>query len=180
MILELLRGGEAAELARKHGLSQAQLFAWRDRFLEGGQAALRTRRGQVELERDRRGQELERKVGQLTVENEILKKPTSCSANVGGDQRDEGAGRSAQSGVSDAGRLAGGVLQRAAGRGPHPPPQEPCDERLAQRIRTSLDRGEPFDYRRVWAWLRFQEGVRMNRKTVHRIMQRNGWQCRLW
>jgi transposase len=74
VVLDLLRGGEAAELARKHGLSQAQLFAWRDRFLQAGQAALRTRQGQVEQERDRQVRELERKVGQLTVENEILKK----------------------------------------------------------------------------------------------------------
>jgi len=77
VVLDLLRGGEAAELARSHGLSQAQLFVWRDRFLEGGQAALRTRRGQVALERDRQVRELERKVGQLTLENELLKKPTS-------------------------------------------------------------------------------------------------------
>ena len=55
-----------------------------------------------------------------------------------------------------------------------------CDEILAQRIRTILDREETFGYRRVWAWLRFKEGVVVNRKTVHRIMQRNGWQCRLW
>ena len=74
VILELLRGGEAGELTRSHGLSQAQLFVWRDRFLEGGQAALRTRRGQLALERDRQVRELERKVGQLTVENELLKK----------------------------------------------------------------------------------------------------------
>ena len=75
VVLDLLRGGEAAELARSHGLSQAQLFVWRDRFLEGGQAALRTRRGQVALERDRQVRELERTVGQLTLENELLKKP---------------------------------------------------------------------------------------------------------
>ncbi len=74
VILELLRGGDAGELARKHGLSQAQLFVWRDRFLEGGQAALRTRRGQIALEQDRQVRELERKVGQLTLENELLKK----------------------------------------------------------------------------------------------------------
>jgi len=74
VILDLLRGGDAVELARKHGLSQAQLFAWRDRFLEAGHAALRTRQGRAAQERDRRVQELERKVGQLTVENEILKK----------------------------------------------------------------------------------------------------------
>lgn len=77
VILELLRGGEAAELARTHGLSQAQLFVRRDRFLEGGQAALRTRRGQLALERDRQVRELERKVDQLTLENELLKNPMS-------------------------------------------------------------------------------------------------------
>jgi transposase len=74
VVLDLLRGGDAVELARRHGLSQAQLLLWRDRFLEGGQAVLRTRRGQVELDRDRQVRELERKVGQLTVENELLKK----------------------------------------------------------------------------------------------------------
>lgn len=74
VILDLLRGGDAVELARKHGLSQAQLFAWRDRFLAAGQAALKTRRGQIDSERERQVRELERKVGQLTVENEILKK----------------------------------------------------------------------------------------------------------
>jgi hypothetical protein len=63
---------------------------------------------------------------------------------------------------------------------PTPPQQEPYDEALAQRIRGILDREETFGYRRVWAWLRFQEGVRVNRKTVHRIMQLQGWQCRLW
>ena len=77
VVLELLRGGEAVELARKHGHSQAPLFAWRDRFVEAGQAALRTRQRRAEQERDRRVRELERKVGQLTLENEIFKKPTS-------------------------------------------------------------------------------------------------------
>jgi len=78
-------------------------------------------------------------------------------------------------GVSRAGFYKG---QQGAAR--TPPRQEPCDERLAQRIRTILDREEPFGYRRERAWLRFKEGVTVNRKTVHRIMQRNGWQCRLW
>ncbi len=74
VIVELLRGGDAVELARRYGLSQAQLLLWRDRFLEGGQAALKTRRGQVELDRERQVRALERKVGQLTLENELLKK----------------------------------------------------------------------------------------------------------
>lgn len=66
------------------------------------------------------------------------------------------------------------------GSGPTPPRQTLGDERLAQRIRSILDREETFGYRRVWAWLRFQEGVMVNRKTVHQIMQLQGWQCRLW
>ena len=74
LVLELLRGRDAWELARRYELSQAQLFAWRDRFLQAGQAALRTRQGRAEQERDRQVRELERRVGQLTLENEILKK----------------------------------------------------------------------------------------------------------
>lgn len=74
VVLELRRGGDAVEMARRHGLSQAQLCAWRERFLEGGQGALKTRRGRGEQAHERRVRELERKVGQLTLENEVLKK----------------------------------------------------------------------------------------------------------
>jgi putative transposase len=61
---------------------------------------------------------------------------------------------------------------------PRRPPR--YDAGLAQRIRQLLDSEESFGYRRVWAWLRFKEGIRVNPKTVHRIMQLKGWQCRLW
>ncbi len=71
VVLELLRGGEAVELARRYGLSQAELFSWRDRFLAAGQAALPTRRRRAELDDERRVRALERKVGQLTLENAI-------------------------------------------------------------------------------------------------------------
>jgi transposase-like protein len=74
VVLELLRGGDAAELARHHGLSQAELFSCRDGFLTAGQAALKTRRTRAALEQEHHLQALERKVGQLTLENEILKK----------------------------------------------------------------------------------------------------------
>lgn len=73
-----------------------------------------------------------------------------------------------------------GFYKWQRGSVPTPPWQAPYDERSAQRIRSILDREETFGYRRVWAWLRFQEGVVVNRKTVHRIMQLKGWQCRLW
>ena len=54
------------------------------------------------------------------------------------------------------------------------------DEALARRIRAILDTHETFGYRRVWAFLRFKDGIVVNIKKVHRIMQRKGWQCRLW
>ena len=74
VVLELLCGGEAVGVARRRGLSQVQLFTWRDRFLEGGQTALRTRRGQINSEQERQVRELERKVGQLIVEKWAVKK----------------------------------------------------------------------------------------------------------
>jgi transposase-like protein len=74
VVLELLRGGDAMELARTYGLSQAELFSWRARFLAAGQAALQTRRPRAELEQEQRVRALERKGGQLTLENEVLTK----------------------------------------------------------------------------------------------------------
>ena len=71
VVLELLRGGDAPTISRSHGISQSQLFSWRDKFLEGGRAALRTRRSSPQ---DSKIRQLERLVGRLTMEKEILKK----------------------------------------------------------------------------------------------------------
>jgi hypothetical protein len=72
VVMELLRGGEAAEISRTHGISQSELFEWRDRFLEAGKESLKSR--SKDPERDKRVRHLERLVGRLTMENEILKK----------------------------------------------------------------------------------------------------------
>jgi transposase-like protein len=71
VVLELLRGGDAAAISRSNGISQAQLFDWRDRFLEAGKAALKVRRNQ---DHNKKIRQLERLVGRLTMEKEILKK----------------------------------------------------------------------------------------------------------
>ena len=70
VVLELLRGAEAAQLARENGLSQSRLFEWRDRFLEGGMAELKFKRRKDPKEKEIG--RLERKVGQLTLQVEIL------------------------------------------------------------------------------------------------------------
>ena len=49
------------------------------------------------------------------------------------------------------------------------------DEVLAKRIRDLIHRFPTFGYRRIWAWLRHREQVRVNRKAIYRILQVKGW-----
>jgi transposase len=72
VVLALLKGADVAELCRKNGISQSQLYGWRDCFLEGGTEQLKSRRGRKDP-REREISRLERKVGQLTVQMEILR-----------------------------------------------------------------------------------------------------------
>ena len=73
VVIALLKGGDAVELAREYGISQAELYGWRDRFLEGGQEALKTRRNGLEAARERKVARLERKIGEMAIEAEILR-----------------------------------------------------------------------------------------------------------
>lgn len=70
VVLEFIRGAEVVQLARENGISQSQLFEWRDRFLEGGKAELKFKRRKDPQEKEIG--RLERKVGQLTLQVEIL------------------------------------------------------------------------------------------------------------
>jgi len=80
-VLALLRREEsAAKLARRLGVSEPTLYAWRDKFMAGGMAAL-AGGGNGETSDSRRIKELERAVeqrdqvvGELTLVNRILKK----------------------------------------------------------------------------------------------------------
>src|SRR4029450_1858024 len=68
----LLRGESLEELSRELKVEAHRLAAWRDDFLEGGKDALKGQRlGRTSGERALR--QAERKVGQLTMENEILR-----------------------------------------------------------------------------------------------------------
>lgn len=116
--------------------------------------------------------ELESKVSQLTAEKEFLKNRRADPltwADVS-RLRAEGTPLSLLGRTLSVPRARFYREQRGAGCAR--PGQEPCDERLAQRIRSIMDQEETFGCRRVWAWLRFKEGVMVNRKIPHRIMQR--------
>ena len=49
------------------------------------------------------------------------------------------------------------------------------DEVLAERIQRLIERHPTFGYRRLWALLRFGEGLRINRKAVYRVLKLKGW-----
>jgi len=54
------------------------------------------------------------------------------------------------------------------------------DQELASRVESIIREDETFGYRRVWAHLRFKEGMRVKVKKVHRIVKLKGWGCKLW
>ena len=49
------------------------------------------------------------------------------------------------------------------------------DEVLSSRIHGLIQRFPTFGYRRLWAWLRFREGIIVNLKKVYRILKIKGW-----
>ena len=71
-VLRLLRGEPLETLSRELGVEAHRLAAWRDEFLEGGKEGLKGQRPDRSGD-DRALRLAERKVGQLTMENEILR-----------------------------------------------------------------------------------------------------------
>ena len=68
-VLRLLRGESLELLSRDLGVTAATLSSWRDDFLAGGQAALKSRPTD---DRDEEIARLRAKVGELTMDNELL------------------------------------------------------------------------------------------------------------
>ena len=68
-ILRLLRGEPLDNVARELGVTAATLAQWREQFLAGGQAALKSRPAD---EHDEEIQRLRAKVGEITMKNELL------------------------------------------------------------------------------------------------------------
>ena len=68
-ILRLLRGEALETLSRELGVTAATLSSWREASLDGGRASLKSRPAD---ERDEEIARLRSKVGQLTMDNELL------------------------------------------------------------------------------------------------------------
>jgi putative transposase len=68
------------------------------------------------------------------------------------------------------------VARPASTQQPVSPPVRPVvDDVLAERIRRLIADFPTFGYRRLWALLRFRDGLVINRKAVYRVLEVKGW-----
>lgn len=73
VVLRLLRGESLDALSRETGQPAATLSAWRDEFLEAGQAGLKQRSEDPKVEGlQREKTQLQAKVGELLMDKELL------------------------------------------------------------------------------------------------------------
>jgi len=69
VVLRVLRGEDLDALSRELGVTAGTIALWQDRFLAGGQAAVKSRPAD---ERDDELGRLRAKIGELTMANELL------------------------------------------------------------------------------------------------------------
>lgn len=83
LVLEILRGETtAAEAARRHGLTGAEIEQWKERFLGGAENALRSRPLDDEARKDQEIKRLQRKVGELVMDLDILKEASKPNPSL--------------------------------------------------------------------------------------------------
>ena len=70
VILELLRGADQESTSRKHRVTVATLTQWKDRFLAGGEASLKSRESDPDDEEKKR---LQCALGSVCMDNELLR-----------------------------------------------------------------------------------------------------------
>ena len=70
VVLELLRGEDLETLSRRNGVTAATISGWRDVFLAGGEAGLKSRETDAT---DEERQRLRSVVADLAMDNELLK-----------------------------------------------------------------------------------------------------------
>jgi transposase-like protein len=77
LVLSIVKGETSAQAAaRKHGLTVAEIEAWRDRFLLAAENALRARPKDEEALKDEQIKRLKQKIGELVLDLDILKEAT--------------------------------------------------------------------------------------------------------
>ena len=84
VVLEVLKGQmTGVDACRKYGIKQSELEEWTERFLEGGENALRSRPRDEREQYEAKIKELQAKVGELVLERDILKKSVEIREREG-------------------------------------------------------------------------------------------------
>ena len=74
VVMSIVKGEtSAAEAARKHGLTIAEVERWKEQFFAAGENALRARLKDEQAARDEQIERLKRKVGEVVLDIDILK-----------------------------------------------------------------------------------------------------------
>ena len=77
-VMEGVRGEKSiAQICRERGIKDSLYYKWRDLFLERATEIFESQRNTAQQEKDGQIAELERMIGKLAMENEILKKAKS-------------------------------------------------------------------------------------------------------
>ena len=84
LVLSILRGETSAqEAARKHGLTVAEIEDWQERFLSGAENSLRAKPRDDEAQTEEELRRLKQKVGELIMDNDILKETVKRAVPLG-------------------------------------------------------------------------------------------------
>ena len=90
LVMQVLKGETSAqEAARKHGLTVAEVEDWKERFLAAAENALRSRPKDEEAVKDDRIRKLERKIGEMTLDMDILREASKPYRPTDGRTSDE-------------------------------------------------------------------------------------------
>ena len=75
VVLEIIKGKTtAAEVARQHGLTVAEVDSWSDRFMQGAEEFLKALPKEIEERHGAEKKELLAKIGEQAMQIEVLKK----------------------------------------------------------------------------------------------------------
>ena len=74
LVLQIIKGETSVqEAARKHALKVSEVEEWKEKFLEAAENALRSRPKEEESLKDDRIRQLERKIGEMVLDMDILR-----------------------------------------------------------------------------------------------------------
>jgi hypothetical protein len=73
IVIRLLRGESLDALSRETGQLASRLSAWRDEFLAGGEAALKSRAATSSTLTEEQRRDMQAKIGEITMDNELLR-----------------------------------------------------------------------------------------------------------